>query len=174
MKIVGYTYYEGQYRMAMKSDSSLLNQGKPFFLPDWSDDVRACQCITVRICRLGRSIEPRYAVRYYDAMALGVDFMAADLLNEDKATEALAFDGALCVGEWLSPAEFRTLPETHLAEIEQVFSIEQAIARISRVMTIRMGDILYIDTQQTAQPLHREDEFRYETDNQNLLYCRIK
>lgn len=79
MKIAGFTYYEGQYRLVMKSDSSLLNQGKPFFLPAWSNEVVMQRCYVVRICRLGRSIEPRYASRYYDAVTEGIDFIAADL-----------------------------------------------------------------------------------------------
>jgi 2-keto-4-pentenoate hydratase/2-oxohepta-3-ene-1,7-dioic acid hydratase in catechol pathway len=160
--------------MTVKSDSSLLNQDKPFFLPDWSGDVRACRCVAVRICRLGRSVETRFASRYYDAMACGIDFQAADLLREGKTAEALAFDGALCVGGWLQPDVYRSLPATLLSETEQGCTIEQGIAQISRIMTIRMGDILYIDMPCEAQPVHREDVLQYGDDGQNLLYCRIK
>ncbi|MCR4664678.1 MAG: fumarylacetoacetate hydrolase family protein [Paludibacteraceae bacterium] len=174
MKIVGLTYYDGQYRMAVKSDSSLLNQGKPFFIPDWSEDIRGNRCTVLRINRLGRSIEPRFAVRYYDAMAMGIDFQAADLLREGKTAEGLAFDGALCVGEWLQPALYRTLPDTMLNETEQVCTIEQTIARISRIMTIRIGDIIYIDAPREAEPVQRENITDYGYEGQNILYCKIK
>ena len=160
--------------MAMKSDSSLLNQSKPFFLPDWSNDVRACRCVVLRICRLGRSVESRFAGRYYDALAYGIDFQATDVFRQGRITEALAFDGALCVGEWLPPTLFRTLSDPFLNETEQVCTGEQTIAQISHIMTIRMGDILYIDWPYDAQPVQCDDVFHYEHDGQNLLYCRIK
>ena len=160
--------------MTMKSDSSLLNQGKPFFLPDGSEDIRQCPCVVLRINRLGRSIAPQFAVRYYDAMAYGIDFQANDFLRQGMTTEGLAFDGALCVGEWMPPAVFRTLPGTLINEIEQALPIGQAIAQISRTMTLRMGDILYIDLPKEALPVKREDVIQYEHDEQPLLYCRIK
>ena len=159
--------------MAMKSDSSLLNQGKPFFLPDLSEDIRQCPCVVVRICRLGRSIEPRFADRYYDAMAYGIDFRANDLLLQGQMTEGLAFDGALCVGEWLPSATFRQQSDM-LPVIEQAFPIEDAIAQISCVMTLRMGDLLFIDLPEEAQPVQREDIISRYHNEQPLLYCRIK
>ena len=159
--------------MAMKSDSSLLNQGKPFFLPYLSKDIRQCPCVVVRICRLGRSIEPRFADRYYDALAYGIDFRANDLLLQGQMTEGLAFDGALCVGEWLPSATFRQQSDM-LPVIEQTFPIEDAIAQISRVMTLRMGDLLYIDLPEEAQPVQREDIISRYHNEQPLLYCRIK
>jgi 2-keto-4-pentenoate hydratase/2-oxohepta-3-ene-1,7-dioic acid hydratase in catechol pathway len=159
--------------MAMKSDSSLLNQGKPFFLPDLSKDIRQCPCVVVRICRLGRSIEPRFADRYYDALAYGIDFRANDLLQQGQITEGLVFDGALCVGEWLPTATFRQQSDM-LPVIEQALPIEDAIAQISRVMTLRMGDLLYIDLPEEAQPVQREDIISRYHNEQPLLYCRIK
>lgn len=159
--------------MAMKSDSSLLNQGKPFFLPDLSKDIRQCPCVVVRICRLGRSIEPRFADRYYDALAYGIDFRANDLLQQGQMTEGLAFDGALCVGEWLQPDAFKSLSDM-LPVIEQFFPIEDAIAQISCVMTLRMGDLLFIDLPEEAQPVQREDIISRYHNEQPLLYCRIK
>lgn len=160
--------------MAVKSDSSLLNQGKPFFLPDWSGDVRVNPCIALRVCRLGRSVEPRFAARYYDAMAHGLDFQAADLLREGRTAEGLAFDGALCVGEWLPTDVFRTLPGTLPDGAEQALPVERAIADISRIMTLRMGDILYIDLPREARTARREQVFEYTDNGQTLLYCRIK
>lgn len=159
--------------MAMKSDSSLLNQGKPFFLPDLNKDIRQCPCVVVRICRLGRSIEPRFADRYYDALAYGIDFRANDLLLQGQMTEGLAFDGALCVGEWLPSATFRQQSDM-LPVIEQALPFDDAIAQISCVMTLRMGDLLYIDLPEEAQPVQREDIISRYHNEQPLLYCRIK
>lgn len=173
MKIAGFTHYEGQYRLVMKSDSSLLNQGKPFFLPAWSNEVVMQHCYVVRICRLGRFIEPRYASRYYDAVTEGIDFIAADLWHSGAVTEAMAFDGSLCVGEWQTPAQWTQLQEEESVP-EGTLAIADAIAQISRIMTLRMGDLLFIDYAIKAQSLQRDQIIRYPDNEQPLLYCKIK
>jgi len=159
VKIVGYTYYQQQHRYTMKCDASLLNQRKPFFLPDWARDFRYIPCIVVRISRLGKGIEARFADRYYDAVATGLDFVAYDMLLTDYA-QATAFDNSLCVGEW---------QPTESLHDEEKIQIAQAIHDASQIVTLRMGDLLYIDTAQEAQAIRPEQII--ET---NQLYCKIK
>lgn len=38
-----------------KADSALLKDGKPFFVPDWSERVDYETEVVVRICRLGKA-----------------------------------------------------------------------------------------------------------------------
>lgn len=63
----------------MKPDSAILKDGKPFFIPDFSNEVHYETEVVVRICRLGKNIAPRFAHRYYDAVTVGIDFTARDL-----------------------------------------------------------------------------------------------
>jgi len=161
MKIVGYTYYEGEQRFTMKCDASLLNQRKPFFIPDWGKDFRYIPCMVVRISRLGKCIEARFADRYYDAVACGLDFVAYDLFSKNYA-QATAFDNALCVGDWQNPNDLITTAEDKE-------SIAQAIHRASQIVTLRMGDLLYLDAEQPAIAIQPEQEIE-----QNHLYCKIK
>lgn len=168
MKIVGYTYYKGKVEMAMKSDSSLLNQRKPFFLPDWSEQIKAMPCVVVRINHLGRHIAEKFASRYYDAIALGINFRAEDLLEQGKQSEGIAFDDSLCVGNWLETG-------TPLGKDQQtVMPIESAIARISARMTLRTGDLIYIDTQKESCDLVPEQIISEKIANEEVLYCKIK
>jgi len=156
VKIVGLTYYKGQHRFTMKCDASLLNQRKPFFVPDWAKDFRYIPCLVARISRLGKCIEQRYADRYYDAVAYGLDFVAYDLMEHNYA-QATAFDNSLCVGEFAP---------THL---ECKTAIDQTIHQVSQIVTLRMGDLVYIDLEQEAKPVEAEQIIE-----QNQLYCKIK
>ena len=157
MKILGYTYHKGEYRFTMKCDSSLLNQKKPFFLPDWSEDIRYCTCLVARISRLGKCISERFAPRYYDAVATGLNFRAEDIAATNWA-EGTAFDNALCVGELL-PVE----------ATDDLQSLNRAIARASEKVTLRNGDLVFIDTPHDALPVQREDVIE-----RSHLYCKIK
>ena len=70
-----------------KADSSLLKDGKPFFVPDWSEQVDYETELVVRICRLGKSIPERFAHRYYDAVTVGIDFTAPGLQRGSRHRE---------------------------------------------------------------------------------------
>ena len=63
----------------MKPDSSLLKKNKPFFLPDFSDEIHYETEVVIKISKLGKSIEPRFAYRYYDEVTVGIDITARDL-----------------------------------------------------------------------------------------------
>ena len=89
-----------------KADSSLLKDGKPFFVPDFMGRIDYETEVVVRICRLGKSIPEQFAHRYYDAFTVGIDFTARDMqktLREEGQPWEIAkgFDGAAVIGEWI-------------------------------------------------------------------------
>ena len=176
MKIIGLTYFEGTYRMAMKSDSSLLQGQQPFFLPDWSRQIVAVPCLATRITRMGRHISEKFVSRYFQEKATALNFRADDYLHLNRWTEGMAFDQAFALGEWVDADSFEA--ETTPTDI----SLEQAIVRISEVMTLRTGDIIFVDNGQ-PQPVQTGQEYTLyinKTDSngnrekRENLYCRIK
>lgn len=190
MKIIGITYYDGSENVVLKSDSSMLVNRKPLFVPETTSDLQVLPCWVLRVSRLGRCVAPRFAARYYDAVAPGCDFFAADLLREAKAagkpwTEAMAFEGSLAFGKWqvseapalkcewqLQRAEERVEEQTWSGDLQEVFA--QALARASRMLTIRQGDLIYVALQQTPWQLQANDLLRCVCDGEELLYCKIK
>lgn len=160
--------------MVLKGDSCLLNGRKPFFLPEWSNEIGVTPCLILRVSRLGKEIAPKFADRYYDAVAPGADFLAIDIAREAKAqgkpwTNALAFDYSLAIGEWMDKGDRLLVIGDSL-----LISPEQAIAEASKVMTIRQGDLIYIQAKQAPQKVQKEQVIRVEHDGKELLYCKIK
>ena len=156
--------------MVLKSDSCLLNGRKPMFMPDWTNELCVTECMILRVSRLGKEIAPRYANRYYDAVAPGADFVAMDILREAKKagkpwTKALDFDYSLAIGQW-------TNGQWTMENL--VLSPEEAIAEASKVMTIRQGDLIYIQRAQAPRPVQKEEIIRVEIDGEEKLYCKIK
>ena len=89
-----------------KCDSALVTRGRPFFIPDYTNECEYEAELVVRICRMGRSISERFAYRYYDAVTVGVDFTARDLQRELRAKGlpwdiAKGFDGSAVIGEFI-------------------------------------------------------------------------
>lgn len=161
--------------MVLKGDSCLLNGRKPLFMPEWTKELGVTECMILRVSRLGKEIAPKFADRYYDAVAPGADFIAMDLAREaEKAgrpwTEALAFDYSLAIGEWLDG-----LKELKNEGVKEwLMTPQEAIARASKVMTIRQGDLIYIQAKKAPRPVSKEEIIRVEIDGEEKLYCKIK
>lgn len=88
-----------------KCDSALITRGRPFFIPDYTQECEYETELVVRICRMGRSISERFAHRYYDAVTVGIDFTARDLQRKLRAQGlpwdiAKGFDGSAVIGEF--------------------------------------------------------------------------
>ena len=172
MKIIGFVYHDGRSELLLKGDSCLLNGRKPLFMPEWTQELGVTECIILRVCRLGKEIAPKFARRYYDAVAPGADFIAMDKLREAQAqgapwTQAAAFDYSLAIGEWTETGEGQDY-DTYL------MTPEEAVAEASRVMTIRQGDLIYIQRKQAPRRVQKEEIIRQEIDGVEKLYCKIK
>lgn len=165
MKIICFSKIDGQLKMVLKCDSSLHVNRKPFFIPDWSQDIRMTPCVVLRVSRLGKNIGAKFASRYYDSMALGANIIAADYVAQGDWLRGFAFDYSLIVGEF-SAIE----ADEHDLVVEPDVAVEMA----SQVMTIRQGDLIMIDRDSISRPLQPEEVIRAEKDGKEVLYCKIK
>lgn len=180
MKIIGFTYLDGRAEMVLRCDSCLLNGGKPFFLPDskqsdGTTDVRARRAVVLRVSRLGKSVQAKFANRYYDAWAPALDIIAWDKLQQARSeghswTEAIGFDYSLPIGEWVSNEDVNADENADNLCISPAEAIEQ----VSHVMTIRQGDLIYIDCLEAELPLTRDNVIEGPKGYENKLYCKIK
>ncbi len=163
-KELGDTLYKGEYPVIFtKADSALLKDGKPFFIPHFTEQCEYETELVVRICRLGRSIAPRWAHRYYDAVTVGIDFTARDLQTKFRK-EGLpwelskGFDGSAVVGKFVPKEHFldvqnirfhldvngRTVQRGHTAEM--LTKVDDLVSYISQFFTLKMGDLIYTGT----------------------------
>ena len=174
MKIIGFIYRNVGAEMVLKGDSCLLNGRKPFFVPEWSQEIGVTPCMILRVSRLGKEIAPKFASRYYDAVAPGEDFIVMDKARELAAagrpwTQAIAFDYSLAIGEWMDKGDRLKVIGDRL-----LMSPEEAIEQASKVMTIRQGDLIYIQAKQAPRLVQKEEIITVEVDGEEKLYCKIK
>ncbi len=95
----------------IKSDNAILLKKQPFFIPDFSNDVHHEVEVLVKITKLGKHIDKKFAHKYYDQLSVGIDFTARDLQKQlkDKGLpweKAKSFDGAAVIGKWIDKSEF--------------------------------------------------------------------
>lgn len=187
MKIIGFENIDGRVEMVLKGDSALLNNRKPMFVPDWTTDLRMNPCRVLRVSRLGKHIDSRFAGRYYDAVAPAIDFVAYDILEDSRRqqgswTRASAFDYSLSVGMFDAPETAYTwqIEKTDgtMSELDVsswCIGAEEAIHRVSGVMTIRQGDLIYIGSREGYRVISpNEIVHAYTCLSEERLYCKIK
>ena len=171
----------------MKPDSALLKDSKPFFIPDFSQQVDYETELVVRINRLGKNIAPRFASRYYDAVTVGIDFTARDL--QRKFREAgnpwelcKGFDNSAAIGTFISleqaGGDLQNL-DFHLdidgKEVQRgntsdmLFKVDDIIAYVSRFVTLKIGDLLFTGTPAGVGPVSIGQHLQGYLEGEKLL-----
>jgi 2-keto-4-pentenoate hydratase/2-oxohepta-3-ene-1,7-dioic acid hydratase in catechol pathway len=176
----------------MKPDTALLRNNDPFYIPDWSNDVHHEIELVVKINRIGKNIEKRFAHRYYDEIGLGIDFTARDVQAELKKKglpweKAKAFDhSAVLSANFFSKAIFpddeairfqlningKTVQESHSGLM--IFSFDELISHISKYVTLKIGDLIYTGTPANVGPVKIGDRLEGFLEDKKMFDFEIK
>ena len=68
-----------------KPETALLKNNEPFYYPSFSQDVHHEVEIVLKVSKMGKNIEEKFAHKYYDELGLGIDFTARDIQSKLKA-----------------------------------------------------------------------------------------
>ena len=176
----------------LKPDSALLLKNQPFFYPEFSQRIEYETELVVRIDRVGKSIEERFAHKYYTSVALGIDFTARDLQREAKAkglpwTLSKGFDGSAALSDFVPLDELGgdiqnlDFSLSRNGEIVQrgntrdmLCSVDRMISYISDFMLLRTGDLIYTGTPAGVGPVAIGDILEGQLQGRNILTCRVK
>lgn len=175
----------------MKPDTALLKDGKPFFLPDFSEEIHYETELVVKICRLGKNIVERFAHRYYNEVTVGIDFTARDLQRKQKERGlpweiAKGFDNSAVVGTFIPKSEVgdienvnlrldineRTVQQGNTAKM--IYPVEKIISYISRFFTLKMGDLIFTGTPAGVGPVAINDHLQGFLNDRKLLDFLVK
>lgn len=169
-------------------DSSLLKDGKPFFVPDFAESFVAYPTIVVQVCRLGKNIARRFAHRYYDRVTVGLSVEAAGMKEQFAAggcgALCRAFDGAAILGEMVDVAAAGDRLEYAVTEGgRECFAgsaamlqhgIDELIEHVSRYMTLKIGDYIFVNRPQAGVPLHIGMQLAATLAGQEVLRVKVK
>ena len=177
----------------MKPDTALLRNNDAFYIPKFSEQVDYETELVVKINRVGKCIEERFAHRYYDEVGLGIDFTARDIQRRAMAEglpweQAKGFDHSAAISpRFLSLSEMGKRVEelrfemTINDEVRQVgepknmiHSVERIISYVSRFMTLKMGDLIYTGTPAGVGPVKKGDVLRASLEGVELLNFDIR
>lgn len=175
----------------MKPDSALLLDNKPFFLPDFSKEIHHEIELVIKINRLGKNIEAKFAHRYYDEIGLGIDFTARDLQRQliEKGLpweKAKAFDASAVLGKFIAKEELGDLANILFSlkrngEVVQagdsglmIFPFDTIIEHVSKYVTLKIGDLIYTGTPAGVGPVAIGDRLEGYIGEKRMFDIQVK
>lgn len=174
-----------------KPDTAILRNNEPFYLPDFSSDVHHEVELIVRISKMGKHIEEKFAHKYYEEVGLGIDFTARDLQSKLKAKGlpwdlAKGFNGSAPISAFVPKSEFADLQNLSLRldvnnETRQegntsmmLFRIDYLIAFVSQYFLLQQGDILFTGTPKGVGAVKPGDRLTGYLEDRKLLDFEVK
>jgi 2-keto-4-pentenoate hydratase/2-oxohepta-3-ene-1,7-dioic acid hydratase in catechol pathway len=175
----------------MKPDSAILLKQHPFVIPEFSEDIHHEIELIVKISKVGKYIEPKFAHKYYDEISVGIDFTARDLQAKLKEKglpweKAKAFDGSAVVGEFLPKSQFVSL-ENVTFELKNnnvavqkgnsnmmMWNIDELVSYVSQFFTLKIGDIIFTGTPEGVAAVKPDDVLEGFLEGQKLFRIQVK
>ena len=175
----------------LKPDSAILLKKNPFFIPDFSDDVHFEVELLVKINKIGKHIDRKFAHKYYDELGIGIDFTARDLQKKLKEKglpweKAKSFDGSAVIGNFLPKSSFKNLDDIdfRLEKNEKVvqngntslmlWKIDTLIEYISKYFTLKIGDVIFTGTPSGVGKVEPNDLLTGFIEDKELFSVKVK
>ena len=175
----------------IKPDTAILLKKQPFFIPDYSKNIQHEVEVIVKINRVGKYIETKFAHKYYDHIGLGIDFTARDLQQKLKASglpweKAKAFDGSAIVGKWAPKSTFESLENLSFSlkkndvvvqsgnTQQMLWGIDTVIAYVSQFFTLKIGDIIFTGTPAGVGQVQAGDILKGYIENEEFFNIKVK
>ena len=175
----------------LKPDTSILLKKQPFFIPEFSDDVHHEVEVLVKINKVGKYIDRKFAHKYYEEIGLGIDFTARDLQAHLKAKglpweKAKAFDGAAVIGKWLPKTQIKDINNVNFRlekngiPVQQgntklmLWKIDELIEYVSKYFTLKIGDVIFTGTPAGVGKVFAEDNLKGYLEETELFSIKIK
>ena len=175
----------------MKPDSAVLLKQHPFVIPEFSEDIHHELEIIVKINKVGKYIDDKFAHKYYDEIGVGIDFTARDLQQKlkDKGLpweKAKAFDGSAVIGDFMQKSAFNSL-ENLTFELTNngvtvqkgntdfmLWKIDELIAYVSQYFTLKIGDIIFTGTPEGVAAVRPDDILEGFLEGNKLFRIQVK
>ena len=175
----------------MKPDTAVLQKKFPFVIPPFSNEVHHEIELVVKINKVGKYIDIKFANRYYDEVTVGIDFTARDLQDKLKAKglpweKAKAFDGSAMIGEFVPKTDFESIDSVNLRLTSNgtnvqngntqsmLWKVDELIAEISQYFTLKTGDLIFTGTPKGVAKVNPGDVLEGFLEDKKLFKLQVK
>jgi len=175
----------------IKPDSAVLPKEQDFYIPEFSHEIHYEVEVLVKIKKVGKHIDKKFANKYYDEIGLGIDFTARDLQSKLKEQglpweKAKGFDGAAVIGNWINAEKFQDINNLNFSlfknneEVQKgntshmLWKIDELISYVSKFFMLKKGDIIFTGTPAGVGKIQANDYLSGVLEGQELFTVKIK
>jgi len=175
----------------IKPDTAPVQKQFPFVIPEFSNDVHYEIELIVKINKVGKYIEPKFAHKYYDEISVGIDFTARDLQDALKKKglpweKAKAFDGSAVIGDFIDKTGFETVDDINFELLKNgqsvqksntkymLWKVDELVAEVSKYFTLRTGDVIFTGTPEGVGPVAPGDVLEGFLEEKKLFKVQVK
>lgn len=175
----------------LKPDTAVTKDNKPFYIPDFSQDIHFELEIVLKVCKEGKSISEKFAHKYFEEIGLGIDYTARDIQTKQKNAGlpwelAKAFDGSAAISKFKPITDFPNLYDLNFqlkqnGELKQngntkdlIFSFEKIISFVSKYITLKKGDLIFTGTPVGVGKVNIGDRLLCYLENEEMLNIEIR
>lgn len=175
----------------LKPDTAVLKDNKPFYHPEFSQEIHHEIELVLKICKEGKYISEKFAGNYFDEIGLGIDFTARDIQNRHKEKGlpwelAKAFDNSAPVSRFIPKQNFENLYrinfrlERNNQVVQQgntenlIFPFERIISFVSEFITLKKGDLIFTGTPKGVGKINVGDHLEGFLENEKMLDFHIR
>lgn len=175
----------------LKPDTAILKDNEPFYYPDFSNDIHHEVEIVLKINKVGKNIEAKFAHKYYDEIGVGIDFTARDVQSKLKEKglpweKAKAFNGSAPISGFVPKTRFADLQNLnfHLevnGDVRQkgntnlmLWNFDEIIAEISTYFTLKTGDLVFTGTPAGVGKVIVGDKLTAFIENEEMMSFEVK
>jgi acylpyruvate hydrolase len=175
----------------IKPETAILKKNQNFFYPDFTKDLHHEVELLVKVSKVGKHIQEKFAHKYYDEISLGIDFTARDLQQQQKKKGlpweiAKAFDHSAPIGDFIPRAELENPKDIQImlkkndkvvqsgSTSDMIFSIEKIIAYVSKFITLKIGDLIFTGTPEGVGPVKIGDRLTGFLNNRQMFSFEVK
>ena len=175
----------------IKPDSAVLPKEQDFYIPEFSNEIHYEIEVLVKIKKVGKHINEKFAHTYYDEIGLGIDFTARDLQSRLKEKGlpweiSKGFDGSAVIGKWVDKKNFQDLNELNFSLYKNgtivqkgntalmLWNIDSLISYVSKFFMLKKGDIIFTGTPAGVGKISANDYLSAELEGEELLTVKIK
>lgn len=175
----------------LKPETAIIRNNLPFFYPDFSENIHYEVEIVLRINKLGKNIQEKFAHTYYDEIGLGIDFTARDLQKQLKEKglpweKAKGFDGSALLSDFIPKEKFKSLEnlEFRLEKNQEtvqksntanmLFTFDRLVEEISKYFTLKIGDLIFTGTPAGVGPVNINDKLTGYLEDRKMFEVEVK
>lgn len=173
-----------------KPDTAVLRGNEPFYYPSISNSIHHELEVVLKINKVGKNIEEKFAHKYYDEIGLGIDFTARDIQSRLKEKGlpwdlAKGFNGSAPISDFVSKENFDLSNMNFDLKVNNelrqegntglmIYTFDYLVSFVSKYFTLKTGDLLFTGTPAGVAEVKIGDRLQASLEGNVMLDFEVK